>query len=174
MSAPGRCCIARHGHASSWRRRRRPPAPSAPHPRRYLVFTSVGERCDNIEHTWLCEEDRRDWELCVVYYGDPARKPDTLLRRADRVLCRKGGKFPNLAYLHATEPDYLSSFEAVLVADDDIFFERADAIRELFAVRREYDLWMCQPANHAKPWKADIAELRAVDGARLAAATSSR
>ena len=83
-----------------------------------------------------------DFELCVVYYGsldDPE-----CLRLADRGMRSAGGKFPNLLQAMRSQLRYFRSFEAVLVADDDVLLE-ADAITRLFRLRRALDVWVLQP-----------------------------
>ena len=110
--------------------------------RRFLVFTSAGS--SNNIHTWLPaaeeEDERRDWDLCIVRYRgvdvttatttatEEAERFERCWRRADHRVRHEGGKFPNLAFLMARQPDYFAHFEAVLVADDDVVFQRADAI----------------------------------------------
>lgn len=132
-----------------------------PSGRRFLVFTSAGDANSVAAWTRGRGGAERDWELCVSYYG--AQPDPDCLGLADRGLCRAGGKFPNLLALARRQPAYLRSFEAVLVADDDLGIDGA-AISALFALRRAHDLWVLQPANHATQGKADIPETRAQPG----------
>ena len=111
---------------------------TATKPRRYLVFTSAGDR-----HTvpaWLAAT--RDFDLWVAWYG---QGPDILESGADYYLRRAGSKFQNLHYCFQRWPDLFDRYEAVMVMDDDIGLSPSK-IGTLFALRRQYDLWALQPA----------------------------
>jgi len=106
----------------------------------------------------------REWDLLVVYYGD--EDEPACLRVADHAMRMKGGKFPNLVKAMRRQPTYFSQFEAIFVADDDLGIS-GDDISALFFTRREHDLWLLQPANHAHLGKADFVALRAEHGVAL-------
>ena len=131
--------------------------------RKFLVFTSAGEACSGLQQ-WLRATSTRSFDICVVYYGDES-DPECL-RVADHVLRHKGGKFPNLVYAMRKQLAYFRAFEAIAVWDDDVAID-ASAIEELFAIRRELDLWALQPANARHAGKADIQHTVAEDGVRL-------
>jgi hypothetical protein len=139
---------SRAPHASAW------PATK----KQFLVFTSAGD--NNNVAKWVEPEGSRNFELCVVYYGDESDPP--CLSFADHALRIKGGKFPNLLAAAKRQLHYFTAFEAILVADDDVIID-AEAISKLFLARRELDVWVMAPANSAAG-KADIAGLRAQDG----------
>ena len=107
-------------------------------PRRYLVFTSAGDR--NVVRRWLGPD--RDFDLWVVWYGkgDDVLEPD-----ADYYLRRKGAKFPNLHYCYQRWPELLERYDAIMVMDDDIHISAAK-IDRLFELRKRHDLWALQPA----------------------------
>ena len=131
---------------------------------RFLVFTSAGD-CNSVS-VWVGGEGAssaaRDFELCVVYYGDAPNPP--CLRLADRSLRRRGGKFPNLLEAMRAQPAYFRSFEAIFVADDDLGQLGPDEIDRLFLARRELDAWVVAPANASAAGKADHEFLRARPG----------
>ena len=107
----------------------------------FLVFTSAGD-ANNVPHWVRSRSAASDWELCVVYYG--SREDPECLRVADRGMRSAGGKFPNLLRAVRSQLRYFRSFEAILVADDDVLIE-AGAISRLFHVRRALDAWVLQP-----------------------------
>lgn len=115
-----------------------PGAPSKP----YLVFTSAGDR-SNL-HRWL--RGPRDFDLWVTYYGDYRGRYASV---ADIYNCRKGSKFQNLHHASRAWAVLLSSYESIMVMDDDILI-RPDQINRLFRIRQELDLWVLQPAF--SPW----------------------
>ena len=86
---------------------------------------------------WLDAGQSRSWELCVVYYGD--RDDPDCLRAADHSMRMKGGKFPNLVRAMRRQLAYFRSFEAILVADDDLVISGAQ-LNALFEVRRAHGL----------------------------------
>ena len=110
----------------------------AAQPRRYLVFTSAGNR--NVVSSWLA--GTRDFDLWVVWY---AEGPDGLESGADYYLRRAGAKFQNLHYCLSRWPELFDGYEAVMVVDDDIRISPSK-INALFNLRRRYDLWALQPA----------------------------
>ena len=103
-----------------------------------LVFTSAGDR-SNLR-AWL--RGRRDFDLWVVYYGD---RPDTFREEADLYSQRKGSKFQNLHHCYQEQREIFGRYDAVLVMDDDVLID-GTAITRLFDIRREFDLWLSQPA----------------------------
>ena len=111
---------------------------AATSPRRYLVFTSAGDR--HAVPSWLAAT--RDFDLWVAWYG---KGPDSLESQADYYLRRAGSKFQNLHYCFQRWPELLERYEAVMVMDDDIRISPAK-IDTLFALRRKHDLWALQPA----------------------------
>lgn len=106
---------------------------------KYLVFTSAGDRA-NLQN-WL--KGRRNFDLWVTYYGD---KPDHHREVGDYYMARKGAKFPNLHYAYRNFGEVLNQYEAVFVMDDDLIID-ASSISRLFEIRKEYDLWLLQPAD---------------------------
>ena len=107
-------------------------------PRRYLVFTSAGNR--NAVPGWLAAD--RDFDLWVVWY---ANGPDILDSCADYYLRRAGSKFQNLHYCYHRWPDLFERYEAIMVMDDDIRLA-SSKIDRLFKLRSQHDLWALQPA----------------------------
>ena len=103
-----------------------------------LVFTSAGDR-SNL-HGWL--RGRRDFDLWTVYYGN---RPGSFRELANFHLDRSGSKFQNLHYCYRQWPAEFARYDAVMVMDDDIVID-ASGITRLFAIRRELDLWVLQPA----------------------------
>ena len=136
-----------------------PPWPPSSRP--FLVFTSAGD-ANNVPK-WLVPEHEREWDLVVAYYGESEVEPPCM-QVADHSLRMKGGKFPNLLRAMRQQYAYFASFEAILVADDDLDSIGADSITRLFQLRRQHDLWLLQPANHPMAGKADFRELRSIGG----------
>jgi hypothetical protein len=106
--------------------------------RRYLVFTSAGDRANL--HKWL--GPTRSFDLWVTYYGDDGERYRDV---ADIYTARKGGKFQNLLHAYHTYPDIIKRYDAVMVMDDDVII-RGDKIDKLFRLREELGIWILQPA----------------------------
>jgi hypothetical protein len=106
---------------------------------RNLVFTSAGDR-SNVP-LWL-RGRHRNFDLFVIHYGE---SPEALRSVADFFSVHSGTKFQNLHYCYSSWPELFSSYDAVMVMDDDIIIG-ADALTRLFDIRRELDLWALQPA----------------------------
>lgn len=103
-----------------------------------LVFTSAGDRASLSR--WL--RGRRNFDLWVTYYGDtPGRFRDV----AEIYQQRKGAKFQNLLYAYQTQKPRLERYDAIMVMDDDVEITGTQ-ISRLFDIRRQYDLWLLQPA----------------------------
>lgn len=105
---------------------------------RYLVFTSAGD--SSSLHHW--RTGRRNFDLWVSYYGDEG---DRYKNQCEFYIARKGGKFPNLSYIHRHWQNVLDQYDAIFVVDDDIIMD-GSAISRLFEIREKYDLWLLQPA----------------------------
>jgi hypothetical protein len=111
-------------------------APS-PAPKRYLVFTSAGDK-SNLA-CWLANGPR-NFDLWVTYYGQDDACSDAwrgcASEAGDVYRRRQGGKFENLASLWRDEPALqarLERYDGVWVADDDIVID-APRINALFEV----------------------------------------
>ena len=87
-----------------------------------LVFTSAGDR-SNLRG-WL--RGRRDFDLWVVYYGDP---PGTFQQLATYHVNRRGSKFQNLHYCYQQWPQVLARYDAIMVMDDDIVIDATGITR---------------------------------------------
>jgi hypothetical protein len=107
-------------------------------PRRYLVFTSAGDR-SNVR-CWL--QGHRSFDLWISYYGE---RPGHLAEIADFYNVRRDSKFGNLKFAYDTWPELLASYEAVLVSDDDVIISGAQ-ISRLFELREKLDQWLLQAA----------------------------
>jgi len=105
---------------------------------RNLVFTSAGDNA-NID-CWL--KGSRNFDLWISYYGNEKNRYKNL---SDFYISKKGGKFPNLQYVYQHWEDLLNHYEAILVLDDDIIINGSE-ISRLFEIRKQYDLWLLQPA----------------------------
>ena len=135
--------------------------PWAPPTRPFLVFTSAGDASSGVGQWMQSTHSERDFELCVVYYGDEA--DPACLQMADHSIRHRGGKFPNLVHALRRQLPYFRAFEAIAVWDDDVGIT-GDAISECFRTRRQHDYWVVAPANSSFAGKADIGGLRAEAG----------
>jgi hypothetical protein len=102
------------------------------------VFSSVGDKSN--ADRWL--QGRRNFDLWITYYGD---QECGYTDSADYYNSRKGSKFQNLKFAYDTWPERFAPYEAVMVMDDDILIS-GGGISRLFELRREFDLWVLQPA----------------------------
>jgi hypothetical protein len=105
---------------------------------RYLIYTSAGDYANF--NPWL--RGKRDFDLWVTYYGKQGSRYKEI---ADFYNIHEGSKWQNLLYVYRQWPDILQHYEAVLVMDDDILITTA-SINRLFAIRKQYDLWICDPS----------------------------
>jgi hypothetical protein len=107
----------------------------------YLVFTSVG-RNSNVQQWMTCP----NFDLFVVDYCDGNSQTKQL---ANYYLEHKGGKFQNLHYCYHQWKDIFTSYDAIMVMDDDIVIP-SDKINQLFDILIEHDLSILQPAFSAR------------------------
>ena len=105
---------------------------------KYLVFTSAGDK-SNLNY-WF--RGKHNFDLWINYYGDVEGRYEN---DCDFYTSKKGGKFPNLHYVYHCWAELISSYDSILVMDDDIII-RGEEINRLFEIRSEYDLWLLQPA----------------------------
>ncbi len=89
-------------------------------------------------------EDCR-WDLIVAFYGDSDDAFEALRKRSKFILRIKGGKFPNLKKLFATDPGLFDGYSHIWVADDDLIVD-PQKINALFDIATRHDFWICQPA----------------------------
>lgn len=105
---------------------------------RNLVYTSAGD-WSNL-HYWL--KGNKKFDLWITYYGN---KGPRYKESADFYNIRQGSKWQNLYDIYQRWPKILDHYEAILVMDDDILIN-ASSIDRLFAIQKQYDLWVCQAA----------------------------
>ena len=104
---------------------------------KYLVFTSAGDNNNIIN--WL---DRREFDLCVYYYGDDEFN---LEDECKLFVKRKAGKMQNFHHASLNYESFIKSYDAILLADDDVVISGTE-INKLFYLRERYDLRALQPA----------------------------
>ena len=103
-----------------------------------LVFSSVGDRSG---HSLWIKGDNRDFDLVLYHYGtSPALEPE-----AELFVTRRGTKRENFCHFYDHHRGDLDKYESIFVVDDDILIG-TDALNSLFAIAREHDLWLSQPA----------------------------
>ena len=105
---------------------------------RYLVYTSAGDYANF--HPWL--RGKRNFDLWVTYYGNQGSRYKDL---SDFYNMYQGSKWQNLRNVYLKWPEILEHYDAILAMDDDILINTAN-INRLFAIRKEFDLWICQPS----------------------------
>ncbi len=104
-----------------------------------LVIVRAGD--SSLHEGWLAGGDRT-WDLLVSYFGDdPDRFRGDGIRRVDA----KGPKWPALHALITAEAAQICTYDHVWLPDDDLACDTA-TINRLFAICREFDLELAQPA----------------------------
>ena len=90
---------------------------------------------------WLHHPDR-EFDVCLVYWGDrEGPDPSTV----ERLVRRKGTKFPNLAHCYLADPDWFRQYSAIWTVDDDIIMP-THAINTMFRIFMEEKMSLAQPA----------------------------
>lgn len=110
-----------------------------------LVFSSVGDN-SNFEELWC--DDNRNYDVYVIYYGDNEDIYNKYKSKVDFIEKRKGSKFQNFHYLYNNNPELINQYERFFILDDDIIFN-TNSINEMFALSKQYDLWICGPTFKA-------------------------
>lgn len=107
------------------------------HHKKYLIFSSVGDR-NNI-HTWTSAPDKKNFDLVLYYFGDKANPQF----EADLIVNRKGLKFEN--FYHFLIHNDISQYDSIWVVDDDIIMDTS-SINKMFQIFSEYKLQIAQPS----------------------------
>jgi hypothetical protein len=109
--------------------------------RKNLVVSIVGD--NSVHRTWLEPAGPRNFDLCLIYYGDSPRR---FACDAEIYLQRKGIKFSLIFELAKHElADVLFQYERVWMPDDDIA-ANMQTVNRLFLLAEEHRLCICQPA----------------------------
>ncbi len=108
--------------------------------RKNLVVSVVGD--NSVHRTWLEGTGPRNFDLCLIYYGDILQR---FADDAEIYLERKGIKFSLIHELAKRElADVLFRYERVWMPDDDIAAD-VDRVNRLFLLAEEHRLSICQP-----------------------------
>jgi hypothetical protein len=109
--------------------------------RKNLVISIVGD--NSVHRTWLAGATPRNFDLCLIYYGDVAQR---FASDADIYLQRKGIKFNLIHELAQHElAEVMCHYERIWMPDDDIAAD-VDRVNRLFRLAEEHRLSICQPA----------------------------
>mgnify|MGYP001348993591 CR=1 FL=1 len=84
----------------------------------------------------------RHFDFWVTYYGQGEMRYKNM---ADYYCVRKGSKWQNLYDVFKRWPEIIRQYESIFVTDDDIIIS-TEQINRLFEIRKQFDLWLCQPA----------------------------
>jgi hypothetical protein len=109
--------------------------------RKNLVIGVVGDQSDH--ETWLSDPAAREFDLCLIYYGDQTGR---YAEQTEYYFARKGIKF---ALIHALCQEelgkVLDNYEMIWLPDDDIAAD-THQINKLFELAGEHRLQIAQPA----------------------------
>ena len=106
-----------------------------------LVIGIVGD--ESVHPTWISEPGVRDFDLCLIYFGDDAGRYSD---QADYYFQRKGIKFRMLFDLAQEElGKVISHYDHIWIPDDDIA-ATTPKINQLFRLAAKYKLQVSQPA----------------------------
>ncbi len=105
--------------------------------RKYLVFSSVGDRSEI--NKWLSHPQQRIFDVVLYYYGD--KKPPSI--DVEQIEIRKGMKFQN--FVHFLSKNDISTYDAIWVVDDDMRM-KTKPINRMFKVFSKFGLLLAQPS----------------------------
>jgi len=109
--------------------------------RRNLVIGIVGD--ESVHSTWLDDPGLRNFDLCLVYFGDDVGRYSD---QVDYYFQRKGIKFWMLFDLAQEELGEIAlHYDRIWIPDDDIAATTRQ-INQLFRFAKEYKLQIAQPA----------------------------
>lgn len=124
-----------------------------------LVIVMAGDNSLHREYA----TSPRDFELCVVYYGDKQAKVDEYRQDADAVFVEKGMKIELVRKIFVermllTRAVELSRYKYIFMPDDDIrFTEGAKSISRIFQLAEAMRADAFQPAvaneNYSQAWE---------------------
>lgn len=109
-----------------------------------LVITSAGD--NNNINEWVKGNNKNNWDLIVIYYGDDAKKMNFLRGKTDLFLKHKDGKFPNVKWFNEKHPHILKKYKNIFVTDDDLIMSGKD-INTLFDTHDKYNLYLSSPSH---------------------------
>lgn len=109
--------------------------------RKNLVLSVVGD--DSVHNTWISEPTARQFDLCLIYYGD---QPGRFADEADYYFQRQGIKY-SLLHAMAKEElgEILQRYDMIWAPDDDIAADTYQ-VNRLFQIAKQYRLQIAQPA----------------------------
>ncbi len=125
-----------------------PPRSQEHPPRRYLVFSSVGDSSDFVAH-WVGQPQQQSYDIWICYYGVNVSQYSVYSAFADRIERREGSKFQNFYYIYKKYDSIVLQYERFFVVDDDIIISSSD-IDRLFSISHSFDLWISQPSFSKK------------------------
>jgi hypothetical protein len=109
--------------------------------RKNLVIGVVGDQSDH--ETWLSDPAAREFDLCLIYYGDQTAR---YAEQAEYYYPSKGIKFSLIHALCQEElGKVLEGYEMIWLPDDDIATD-THQINKLFQLAAEHRLQIAQPA----------------------------
>jgi hypothetical protein len=108
--------------------------------RKNLILASVGD--DSRHPSWLSSVEPREFDLALIYYGNRIGK---FRDDADHYFCATGFKYHLISDAIDQLGDSLRKYDFVWMPDDDIATS-GDKINRLFAIAKQYDLEISQPA----------------------------
>ncbi|REK19450.1 MAG: DUF707 domain-containing protein [Planctomycetota bacterium] len=111
-----------------------------PSQRRNLVISPIGP--GSVHASWLSQPEERSFDLFLLHYGD---QPDYGRAEADHYLSRKGFKWELIDHVVAEHRAVLDQYDYIWCPDGDICADTA-TVNRLFALMRQYDLQLAQPA----------------------------
>jgi hypothetical protein len=112
--------------------------------KKYLFFSSVGDRTNSYESWNLHENSRNKYDIALTYYGkDPARAK-LLEKECDFFHTSHDSKFQNWAKVYA---DYIDQYEYFALFDDDIFL-KPQQISRCFDIIKGGDYNVGSPSHH--------------------------
>lgn len=106
-----------------------------------LVLGVVGDH--SVHQTWIDGADRREFDLCLVYFGEHSGRYES---DAEYYYQQRGIKFSLIHRLiHEGLGEVVSKYDRVWTPDDDIA-ATTKQINRLFRIAKTYHLQLAQPA----------------------------
>eukprot|EP00419_Tripos_fusus_P001107 CAMPEP_0172685452 /NCGR_PEP_ID=MMETSP1074-20121228/20244_1 /TAXON_ID=2916 /ORGANISM="Ceratium fusus, Strain PA161109" /LENGTH=427 /DNA_ID=CAMNT_0013504605 /DNA_START=352 /DNA_END=1635 /DNA_ORIENTATION=- len=127
-------------------------------PMRGLLFSSVGTQCMPVVQGWLESSTIRDFDVALVFYGDPnslilaALRELTSAQQGVEVLENKGMKWPNFRHwleLHGGAEAVAARYDYIWIVDDDVRLPTSGVSRMFEILRQHSEISFACPSFDA-------------------------
>jgi len=108
-----------------------------------LVIVCAGDESLHVD--WVAERSKREFDLCVVYYGSNEEKKSQFEKDCEIFFAKKGPKWQLVRHALTMIKDWRAKYLYVWMTDDDLKTSCAN-VNLMFTVAKKHKLMMGQPA----------------------------